>query len=66
MLVRINSGMRSGQVQDLAPAAARAMLDDGRATLAFPDQFPASAPPPDPRGDDGPPKPVRKARRANN
>lgn len=72
MLVKINFGPRVGQVQDLAPAAARLMLDDGRATLAFPDQFPIAAVPapelvpPAPRGDDGPPKSARRGRHANN
>jgi hypothetical protein len=42
MLVKHTSGMRKDQVQDLAPAVARIMLKDGRAVLAFPDQFPAA------------------------
>ena len=62
MLIKINFGPRIGQVQDLAPAIAQLMLADGRAVLAFPDQFPSA---PAPRGDDGPPKPVRKGRHAN-
>jgi hypothetical protein len=32
MLVRVNYGWKAGQIQDIEPVAARAMLADGRAT----------------------------------
>jgi hypothetical protein len=32
MLVRTNYGWKAGQIQDIEPVAARAMLADGRAT----------------------------------
>jgi hypothetical protein len=41
MRIIINSGPREGEVRDLPIAAARSMIEDGRARLQFPDQFPA-------------------------
>lgn len=40
MRVILNSGPRKGEVQDLSPLAAGAMVADGRASWEFPDQFP--------------------------
>ena len=68
MLVKIAFGLRKDQVQDIPPATAKLMLDDGRATLAFPDQFPVSSAPVlvlAPRGDDGPVKTSKKGRHAH-
>jgi hypothetical protein len=45
VLIKTTSGLRKDQVQDIAPAIARLMLADGRAVLAFPDQFPAASEP---------------------
>jgi hypothetical protein len=61
MLVKIASGLRKDQVQDLAPAVAHAMVADGRAVLAFPDQFPVAVEPAKPA-----PVKVKKGRNANN
>lgn len=41
MLVKINFGPRKGELQDVAPEAARALLADGRASWPVEDQRPA-------------------------
>jgi hypothetical protein len=43
MRIKIQSGPRKGEIQDLQIAAARSMIADGRAVLAVPDQFPEGA-----------------------
>ena len=45
MLVKINFGPRCGELQDLAPEAARALLADGRASWPVEDQRPAETSP---------------------
>jgi hypothetical protein len=40
MLIKLNYGPRQGEIQDIAPEAATAMLADGRATWPVADQHP--------------------------
>jgi hypothetical protein len=44
MFVRMKTGRSEGELLDVAPEAARAMLADGRATYAYADQRPPAEP----------------------
>ena len=48
MDIRVKIGRRAGEICDIAPEAARAMLADGRAERAYPDRLPAPEPIPAP------------------
>jgi hypothetical protein len=41
MLVRVTTGWKAGQIQDIEPSAARAMVADGRATVVSYDPEPS-------------------------
>ena len=63
MLIRNKLEPRKGAVQDLPRQIAEAMIADGRAELAFPDQYPAlSVPTPNIAATVAAPKPARKRR----